>query len=218
VSITLSYSPASTWEGRRRVIRKIGYGLIATIAMACAVMCLRVLTVRLADMRMQAPLEQFTYPPGHVVYADRPGSHPGTFVATIVENPAAWCAFQPIGRPRMGSGLAEATLFLHELRSPAGERRIVRVSCYTIGARWLYCPAQVIVPGSVFSPPSGEITVGTLLPLDLHRGQAGLTVYGGQPDPADPHHFTIAYDYGNAHGIVDGWLEANDSVKLEPRL
>jgi hypothetical protein len=44
-----------------------------------------------------------------------------------------------------------------------------------------------------------------------------LRVFPGQPDPLDESHFTIPYDAGGVTGTIDGWLQADDSVRLVVR-
>jgi hypothetical protein len=45
-----------------------------------------------------------------------------------------------------------------------------------------------------------------------------LRLYAGQIDPADPSHFTIAYDLDGQTSVIDGWLKADGSVVLQPKL
>jgi hypothetical protein len=45
-----------------------------------------------------------------------------------------------------------------------------------------------------------------------------MRVYAGQPDPADASHFTIAYDLDGHPGVINGWLKADGSIVLEPRI
>jgi hypothetical protein len=42
-------------------------------------------------------------------------------------------------------------------------------------------------------------------------------LFGGQPDPNDESHFTIAYESNGEKGTIDGWLMNDDTVKLEVR-
>lgn len=44
-----------------------------------------------------------------------------------------------------------------------------------------------------------------------------VKVFGGQADPADPSHFTIAYTARGLPGTLDGWLTDNDAVTLKVR-
>ena len=43
-----------------------------------------------------------------------------------------------------------------------------------------------------------------------------LRLYAGQPDPADPTHFTIPYRLDGREGVIDGWLK-EDRIELKPR-
>jgi hypothetical protein len=42
-------------------------------------------------------------------------------------------------------------------------------------------------------------------------------MYAGQPDPADPSHFTIRYQMWGQEDVLDGRLDDNDNVTLTPR-
>jgi len=42
-------------------------------------------------------------------------------------------------------------------------------------------------------------------------------IYAGQVDPADPSHFTIAYEREAARGTIDGYLREDDRVEFVPR-
>ena len=44
-----------------------------------------------------------------------------------------------------------------------------------------------------------------------------LRVLAGRPDPKDATHFTIDYVLDGQPGVIDGWLQNDDRVRLEPR-
>ena len=44
-----------------------------------------------------------------------------------------------------------------------------------------------------------------------------MRFYAGQADPADPSHFTICYAIGGHPGTLDGWLQADDKVRIQIR-
>ena len=44
-----------------------------------------------------------------------------------------------------------------------------------------------------------------------------INLYAGQPDPNDKSHFTLAYTLNGKPGTIDGWLNDDDTVKLEVR-
>lgn len=69
-------------------------------------------------------------------------------------------------------------------------------------------PATLITGLSYYSINwSDDDTLG-----QIPAGQ--LRLYWGQPDPADPAHFTIRYESPAAAGTIDGWLMPDDSVQL----
>jgi len=41
--------------------------------------------------------------------------------------------------------------------------------------------------------------------------------FAGQPDPADPSHFTLGYEVNEVPGTIDGWLCDDETVLLRPR-
>jgi hypothetical protein len=43
-----------------------------------------------------------------------------------------------------------------------------------------------------------------------------LRFFGGEPDTADPSHFTIAYQVDGRDGVMDGWLK-DDAIEMRPR-
>jgi hypothetical protein len=44
-----------------------------------------------------------------------------------------------------------------------------------------------------------------------------MRLFAGQPDPADDSHFTIKYEIDHVPGTIDGWLQPDDTVKLQIR-
>jgi hypothetical protein len=44
-----------------------------------------------------------------------------------------------------------------------------------------------------------------------------VRLFAGQPDPNDSSHFTFEYEINGRRDIVDGWLEADDTVTLKCR-
>jgi hypothetical protein len=40
-------------------------------------------------------------------------------------------------------------------------------------------------------------------------------IFFGQPDQKDPSHFTIAYQIDNQPGVIDGWLDDDEHIRLE---
>jgi hypothetical protein len=44
-----------------------------------------------------------------------------------------------------------------------------------------------------------------------------MRILAGRPDPQNPSHFTIHYTLDGQPGVIDGWLQDDDRVRLEPR-
>jgi hypothetical protein len=110
--------------------------------------------------------------------------------------------------------------FLHRRRSRGGHDRIVAVQCIPVylssfSVLQAFQPA-VIEPAGWWPltsrPIIHESKINGGFPIDVP-----VKAFAGQPDPADPTHFTIAYTVRKQAGIVDGWLGDDDTVKLKVR-
>jgi hypothetical protein len=160
--------------------------------------------------------------------------------------PPFWVELGKWGRAGQGytasARSSTATVFLHERQTPAGERRLVVVhftaqqdfdqpskddmvlTTRAILARaWpLYQPGtprgnmdEAAVSLSLPAPDRSLVTRKPDGSYTVQRGPA-LTLYMGQPDPADLTHFTIPYDINGKGGTLDGWLR-NGEIVLRPR-
>lgn len=115
-----------------------------------------------------------------------------------------------------------SVIFVHEriAAAPGGKPRLVMVA---LDAR-TYAPLpgfEVIVlsEGSLFRLPQ-NVSPGTRAAIGLNLGpqpDPDLRIYAGQPDPADPSHFTIDYEMWGQRDTFDGWLQPDDTVRLKPR-
>ncbi len=112
---------------------------------------------------------------------------------------------------------SQGTAFLHELRTPSGQRRLVGVDLIILSRSQLVFQPRKFVPGvSILRPP--HQVRGLQKDMGLDTAPKGLlSVYAGQLDPSDPSHFTIEYRTDAHTGIIDGWLKDDDTVILEPR-
>jgi len=131
------------------------------------------------------------------------------------------------GREIAGDGglSYQATLFLHQRTSPSGNQRLVHV----------YLLASTDYIGASIIPSGGQGThdwVPATRPANLFKGPhffASLgypvshpyltlaRIYAGQPDSADPSHFTIRYRMWGQEDVLDGYLKDDDTVTLKPR-
>ena len=133
--------------------------------------------------------------------------------------PAEWTAYHAA----MGSGFqTSGTVFLHERTTPQGVRCLIGVDVNLIPLAPTHAASlgsRIIRPGTAFrNPRSGRtVTRGDGSQIRFHPTADRLTIYAGQPDPADPSHFTIDYDLNGVRHTVDGWLEDDEWVKMELR-
>lgn len=106
---------------------------------------------------------------------------------------------------------SDSPVFLHELTSPNGHRRLVAVFM-TPGSE---CFGFCVVKASVFSEPEvlhRHHGFNIIYPSLNRTDDSPLQLHAGQTDMNDMSHFTIAYDCPNGSGVVDGWLRDEDYV------
>ena len=153
------------------------------------------------------------------------GGAPGL---TAVPVPACWASYEqsavvatPPGSAVLLSPRFLRTLaFLHARRSPTGHERIVAVRCVP-----LYLSSVSVVQAFDWTVAERAAAWPLTSRPDFHGGhfsggypmQVPVQVFGGQSDPADLSHFTIAYTVGGQPGTLDGWLGDDETVKLQVR-
>ena len=120
-----------------------------------------------------------------------------------------WMDF-PLGQWQPGPA------FLHARRVAGGEQRLVAV----LMSRFSGPEHTVAFYGRVFRP--GTLRAGPMqlsderqsrVMMDTWRG-GRVRVYAGQPDPADPSHFTIPFEVDDRPGTLEGWLEEDDTLRF----
>ena len=128
-----------------------------------------------------------------------------------------------------------ALVFLHELTTPSGARRIVAVHFLpyvlegTEGGGGAGLVARIFETGGYFGPPVyvGDSNARMLVPADAPAlvatsippaAAVPLRWFAGQPDADDPSHFTLDYELDGVHGTVDGYLtDDGGSVRMQAR-
>jgi hypothetical protein len=134
--------------------------------------------------------------------------------------PECWTEFAALNgwRPRHYP-FTYSTVFLHELRTPSGKRRIVHVESVFEN---LFRPAShlvptIVAPPTVFSPP--RVIREPTGDYRISEAHAAMKRYVGQYDPRDVSHFTIAFEStgSSRSGVVDGYLRDDDTVTFEVR-
>jgi len=108
-----------------------------------------------------------------------------------------------------------ALLFMHEMKTPAGERVLVYVVAEydTKFGDSLLVRVQAVDPATwkkASSPSHGLVTRMVKPSADREPYQPNRTcyvrVYAGRVDPADPSHFSIPYEGSGHRGVMEGRL------------
>ncbi len=112
-----------------------------------------------------------------------------------------------------------AILFIHARRAPDHPERLVVLDCseyvnYQRGITALSFRASVIALASVRLRSYAEAGFGGSGRALAH---GHLQFFAGQPDPADPSHFTMRYEINSKPGLIDGWLTEKDDIRLTVR-
>ena len=116
--------------------------------------------------------------------------------------------------------LAPAPVFMHRRISSGGKQQLVVVLSgeQCIGGKGHSCVlcCRVIDPATLFHGPvllwqSSTIIVGSF------DGSPAVKVYAGSADDTDPSHFTISVDVEEGTKFIDGWLQDDDTVKVQVR-
>ena len=115
----------------------------------------------------------------------------------------------------------DAVLFLHERCLPSGESRIllVEVSGYKCDSttfkmgRLILLRFSVVQPGSL-TRPAQQVNAGMWMFPNQDDWQSPFEFFPGQPDPDDPSHFRVNYVSGGRWGVLDGFLEEGENLRL----
>jgi hypothetical protein len=219
----LDYAPAVPWR-RTRSARLLLVLLLLAIGAGGAVLVYPRAKVHLQVLEWQRRCMAAPVPPGTVVLEDRDG-----FYQSGQGVPFVWRSlYGAMSPPGLNSA---STVFLQEMRTPAGRRRLVAVDIDRApgirpfrGPYVLNLTARVVSPGvgllrpSVASTTSHSLNVSDSSPRHYDSGRPlGLRLQAGTRDPQDPSHFTFTYEAGGLTHVVDGWLREDDTVNIEPR-
>ena len=130
--------------------------------------------------------------------------------------PACWARFHDalLQISRFGVVDPLSVVFLHERRSPLGSVRLVMVEFCPYQCGWFRC--NLVVPGTKQAPATAVLTT-TTLSVQRTTETDVLQVFAGQPDPANPSHFTIECRFNGSLHVIDGDLLDDDHVFLKPR-
>jgi hypothetical protein len=186
-----------------------------------------------AALADQQKCMNFTAPPDKVMYEEDPVSADkvltsgGTDYRRVQKQSGVGFQLLVFGhRYAMPFGTEDALVFLHERSAKGGTPRLVAIDYVHADAfdeantkkeRIFFSNVWDVANGSKL-PQRFHMFSNAGVPLlaKLHKGQK-LRLYAGQPDDDDPSHFTIRYEVEHQSGMIDGWLQADDTVKLQVR-
>ena len=163
--------------------------------------------------------EQYTEPPNTLVFqvrryafragTDAAGREPEDFV-WVNEAHAAGIPGAPFGPETC------KLLFLHKLQNGSIDTLMnVRLKAVT-GSRMRVTAVKLRAIWELRPNADGD-RASAENDLVLPLSGSNICVYFGQADPKDASHFTIKYEIDDQPGTIDGWLQADDTVKLQIR-
>jgi hypothetical protein len=146
----------------------------------------------------------YSKPPDHLVFDSQ---------AIYLESAEALTQFEKLGGD--SRYWQNATIFLHEMRSPDGSRWLVSLSC--VGASGDFTVMQEARRPQSFINPSGAQYVWHQSDFRVDDGTPGLRVLAGQIDSSNPGHLTFEYEVGGQKHIMDGWLKDTGDLVVAAR-
>jgi hypothetical protein len=196
---TLDYAPAPPFV-KRKIFAQICWGIAVCVVCWIGLRLLPAVIQRARLMYWQDRCLSYTPPKDLVITSGKPFA------------PREWSVFSALlPAPALTT---HSTLFMHERRTPSGRRRLVIVELF----------------GTALRPRVMSIATFRATAAELHWDRTWLKPLWvqnslflvGQPDPDDPSHFTFSFREGSADStaawtVVDGWLQDDDTVLLEPR-
>jgi hypothetical protein len=220
----IEYAPAPAFR-KRRAIRR---GLILLIIVCAGVplgflagprawRLAKLIYVQRRVMRYAAPQEEIVYDdiPADATRLLKTSSEYFRFTrGPIGRFPGAWSEFDPPSRTC-------AVLFLHELLTPDGERRLVVVTAFAPAAvdRMDFGPEIYLESfGDVDASANYRVTVTQGISFLPYNGKSrDLRIFAGQPDSADASRFSIRFVANGIENFLDGRLKDGGGVYLELR-
>ena len=224
---SLQYEAAQRSGRRRRILNRVVLIAVTAIAIAVTVPIYPRANHRLKVLLTQSKCMNFELPAGTVVF------EPDPIKARQFKRDARY-GFHSDGAGLMHTPLEDlhavdppailtwdfhvAIAFLHSRRSPRGHLRLVCVTITPFEKGWhpLYADASVWEPAT-WSHARREIEAGGAVGELVARHYARPRVLAGQVDPRDSSHFTIEFQWRGQTGVLDGWLNDDDTVTMKLR-
>jgi hypothetical protein len=121
---------------------------------------------------------------------------------------------------------AAPVVFLGEMRTRGGRKRLVAVEVSLVGASTfdgvIWFDYHVIEPGGLWHRP--RLVKNDFDTVVVWKSEASnVKLFAGQRDPGDPSHFKITFETHARQssparaGVIDGWLQENDTISSETR-
>jgi hypothetical protein len=240
----LHYAPQDKIFTGRRTRRIIVLAILLTVALTAFLQRQRIAYYygQAKALRVQRDFLNFTAPPDRICFAEGDEviadllARPDYASAKSFETVALW--WPPLIAPRQVSLLfpynqpsSGGLVFSHERVTLSGKRRLLLV--------WIIPAGASPIPGAVsfsledFEPATWHtpLRLVSRAPIEIphikSRRLEGkhLRVHAGQPDPADPSHFTIRYELDGVDYFLDGYERdeivdvgvRESGLRLQPR-
>jgi hypothetical protein len=220
----LAYAPTPPWHRRRRN-RRVLISLLLVTLVICGWRWHQPVLSHAQLLYWQYRCATFVR--GADVVVASTGGPPHYTAAPIPPFWTSYVARAVTSRPSLSLNIGKfspafirSVVFIHQLRSPAGNNRIVGVDCIP-----MYLSSMSIIQAfeaDVIEPaPWWPLGTTPFIHLGKFNGgypiDAKVEVFAGQTDPSDASHFTISYSVNGQPGTLDGWLRDDDTVRLEVR-
>ncbi len=221
-------TPLEYAKGERRASPKLSVRYVLLMVVMGGLPLLMQPVMKLAahfkSLGSQRGVMSHVAPPEQVVYEEDPEKAAALLASGqgYVRRGIAAC-LRPAAWERFGwHHIHACPVFLHARRTPGGEERVVTIDI-SEPARSnaatepiILLQLNAVVPGSLLRPADapllGAQTFSVFLgPADRAR------VYAGQPDAADPTHFTFDVEVNGQRTTIDGHLADGGTVTLKPR-
>jgi len=221
-STQLDYAPQPSWRSRKGARRAIIAGALL-LGLVASIKWIGPGWNHARLLYYQHRCLTHTEPAGNVVY-DRfsPSNVGAAYPSGIVSSD--WDHFYTLYSPP--GGRFNATVFLGELKRNDGSPRLVSIDgrtthkTYAIFSFVHQFDVHVINPGGIWQQPQLRSNTNWEVPSrgsPISQDISIRKIHAGQRDSDRPDHFTIAIEDAEGPRIIDGWLQADDTVLLELR-
>jgi hypothetical protein len=201
---SLDYAPRP--RAAYRLLRR-AYWLVAAVGIAAAACLWGPPAWRWAQfLYWQHQCLTYAMPPGHLVF---------DYDVPYLESAAALTRFEKLGGETRY--WQNATIFLHEMRSPDGSPWLISLSCCYFPPAGQFTVMQEARRPQHFVGRSTAQYLYREIPFQIADKSPGLRVFAAQTDVANPIHLTFEYEVSRRKHIMDAWLKDTGEMVLSPR-